>query len=95
MSTSLTVHAPSGISDRIFSSYLESMAAVMSDAMKPGATALHVIPRPANSRATVFVSPMTPACVPGYARTITLAEAFIQVQPSFDSRQEQHPQVTS
>ena len=53
---------PSGISDRIFSSYLESMAAVMSDAMKPGATALHVMPRPANSRATVLVSPITPAC---------------------------------
>lgn len=43
-------------------SYLASMLAVMSDAMKPGATALQVIPRPANSRATVFVRPMTPAC---------------------------------
>ena len=52
-----------GIWLRIISSYLGSMAAVMSEAMKPGATALQVIPRGANSRATVFVKPMTPACV--------------------------------
>ena len=45
------------------SSYLGSMFAVMSEAMKPGATALHVMPLPANSRATVFVRPMTPACM--------------------------------
>ena len=52
-----------GIWLRIISSYLGSIAAVMSEAMKPGATALHVMPRGANSRATVFVRPMTPACV--------------------------------
>lgn len=45
----------------MLSSYLGSMAAVMSDAMKPGATALQVMLRAANSRATAFVSPMTPA----------------------------------
>ncbi len=43
------------------SSYLGSMAAVMSEAMKPGATALQVMLRAANSRATVFVRPITPA----------------------------------
>jgi hypothetical protein len=30
--------------------------------MKPGATALQVMPRPEYSRATVLVSPITPAC---------------------------------
>ena len=38
------------------------MALVMSDLMNPGATALQVILRPAYSLATVFVSPITPAC---------------------------------
>jgi hypothetical protein len=43
---------------------LASIAAVMSLAMKPGATALHVIVRLAHSRAVVLVRPMTPAwCV--------------------------------
>lgn len=45
------------------SSYLGSIAAVMSEAIKPGATALHVMPLGANSRATVFVRPRTPACI--------------------------------
>lgn len=50
-----------GICPRIISSYLGSIAAVMSEAMKPGATALQVMLRGAYSRATVFVSPSTPA----------------------------------
>lgn len=37
------------------------MAAVMSVAMKPGATALTVMFRPASSFARDFVMPMTPA----------------------------------
>ena len=42
------------------SSYFCSRFAVMSEAMKPGATALHVMPLPANSRATVFVDSFPP-----------------------------------
>lgn len=62
-----------GIWPRIISSYLGSIAAVMSEAMKPGATALHVMPLGANSRATVFVKPMTPAC-----GIFTLLSALLQ-----------------
>ena len=53
--------SPSGMSFSIDSSYLGSIAAVMSDLMKPGATALQVMLRPAYSLATVFVNPNTPA----------------------------------
>ena len=45
----------------MLASYFGSIAAVISDAMKPGATALHVMLRDAYSRAVVFVSPITPA----------------------------------
>jgi hypothetical protein len=54
-------HSPSGMLLRIPSSYFLSMAAVMSLAMKPGATALQVMLRPAYSLATVLVRPSTPA----------------------------------
>ena len=54
--------SPSGMLARMDSSYFLSMAAVMSEAMKPGAMALQVMPRDEYSRATVLVSPMTPAC---------------------------------
>ena len=66
-----------GIWPRIVSSYLGSIAAVMSEAINPGATALHVIPRAANSRATVLVRPMTPACIismPGDTPNLKTAE---------------------
>ena len=53
---------PRGIVARMDASYLGSIAAVMSEAMKPGATALQVMPRPEYSRATVLVNPITPAC---------------------------------
>jgi hypothetical protein len=46
---------------RMASSYLGSMALVMSLAMKPGATALQVMLRAAHSRAVVLVRPRTPA----------------------------------
>jgi hypothetical protein len=54
-------HSPRGMPARICASYFSGMAAVMSDAMKPGATALQVMLRPAYSRAVVLVRPITPA----------------------------------
>ena len=54
--------SPRGMPLRMVSSYFLSMAAVMSEAMKPGATALQVMVRPEYSRAVVLVRPMTPAC---------------------------------
>ena len=59
--THARAHAPSGMLFRMPSSYFLSIDAVMSDAMNPGATALHVMVRLANSRAVVFVRPITPA----------------------------------
>ena len=52
---------PSGIcvTTPLFSS--SGSPLVMSVAMKPGATALHVMPRLASSRAITFVSPISPA----------------------------------
>ena len=53
--------APKGMFFRMPASYFGSMEAVMSDATKPGATALHRMLRLDSSRATVFVRPRTPA----------------------------------
>ena len=49
------------IAERAASRAASGSARVMSVSMKPGATALQRTPRPASSRAVVFVSPMTPA----------------------------------
>jgi hypothetical protein len=57
----LAAHSPRGMPARICASYFSGIAAVMSEAIKPGATALHVMLRPAYSRAVVLVSPITPA----------------------------------
>ncbi len=54
-------HAPSGTAPRILASISGPSSAVMSDAMKPGATALTVMLRAEYSRATDFVRPITPA----------------------------------
>jgi len=52
--------SPRGMPARICASYFSGMAAVMSEAMKPGATALQVMLRPEYSRAVVLVKPITP-----------------------------------
>lgn len=53
---------PKGMDLRIASSYFLSILAVMSDAMKPGATALQVMFLEEYSLAIDLVSPITPAC---------------------------------
>ena len=52
---------PIGIVDSVVVLAAYGMAAVMSVAIKPGATALTVTPREASSLARDFVMPMTPA----------------------------------
>lgn len=56
----MSPYSPSGMPASICASYFSGIAAVMSLAMKPGATALQVMLRPAYSRATVLVKPITP-----------------------------------
>jgi len=53
--------AAEGVALRIASWIVSGRPAVSSVSTKPGATALHVMPRLATSRATAFVRPMSPA----------------------------------
>ena len=86
----LAGNIPSGMVARIASSYFLSILAVISDAMKPGATALDVMFLLANSLANVLVRPKTPAyntMLPCHTKTCT---TNTRAAPALSALQDKH-----